>query len=142
LPASPDPVLLVEDDPLDAAFVREVVARLSLVNVVDVVTSAEMARFYLGRITPVLIISDIHLPGEDGIELLHWVRSNQPPLSNVPVVMLTGSTERVHEMRASALRALLFLVKPIEEESLLDALRGLGLLVADTPTGRVLAMRR
>lgn len=135
------PVLLVEDDPLDADFVRTTISRLSVVNVVDVATSAKMARLYLARVTPILIISDIHLPGEDGIELLHWVRSQPPPLCDVPVIMLTVSTDRLHEMHAFALRALLFLHKPIERSVLLDALRGLDLLVTETSRGRVLSMR-
>lgn len=136
------PVLLVEDNPLDVAFVREVVEDLSLVNRLDVATSAEAARVYLARLMPTLIISDVHLPREDGIELLHWVRAQPPPLGNVPVVVLTVSTERVHHLHAWALRALLFLNKPIEQNVLLDALRGLGLLVTDTPRGRVLSMAR
>jgi CheY-like chemotaxis protein len=136
------PVLLVEDDPSDVAFVREVIADLSLINRLDVATSAEAARLYLARITPTLIITDVHLPRESGIELLHWVRGQPPPLGDVPVVVLTVSTNRVHELHAWALRALLFLNKPIEREVLLDALRGLGLLVTDTPRGRVLSLQR
>jgi hypothetical protein len=42
-------------------------------------------------------------------------------------------------VHASALRALLFLNKPIQSEVLLDALRGLDLLVTETPRGRVLS---
>jgi CheY-like chemotaxis protein len=133
------PVLVVEDNPFDAAFIREVVAELSLLNVLDLATSAETARVYLTGIVPVLIISDVHLPGENGIQLLHWVRSQPPPLGNVPVIMLTVSTNRIHQLHASALRALLFLNKPIRREVLLDALRGLGLLVTETPRGRVLS---
>ena len=135
------PVLLVEDDPLDAQFVRDTISRLSVVNLVDVATSAKMARMYLSRITPTLIISDVHLPGEDGIELLHWVRSQPPPLSEVPVIMLTVSTNQMHQMHAFALRALLFLNKPIDKQVLLHALRGLNLLVTETPRGRLLSMR-
>jgi DNA-binding NarL/FixJ family response regulator len=134
------PVLLVEDEPLDVAFVREVVAELSLLNRLDVATSAEAARLYLARVTPTLIVSDVHLPRENGIELLHWVRSQAPPLGEVPIVVLTVSTDRVHQLHAWALRALLFLNKPIERDVLLDALRGLGLLVTDTPKGRILSM--
>ena len=136
------PVLLVEDEPLDVAFVREIIETLSLLNRLDVATSAEAARIYLARIRPTLIISDVHLPRENGIDLLHWVRSQPPPLGDVPVVVLTSSTDRVHEFHAWALRALLFLNKPIERDVLLDALRGLGVLVTDTPRGRVLSMER
>jgi chemotaxis family two-component system response regulator Rcp1 len=134
------PVLLVEDDPVDVAFVREVIAQLSLVNLLDVATSAETAKMYLARVTPTLVISDIHLPRANGIELLHWIRLQPPPLGDVPVVMLTGSTDLAHQLHASALRALLFFNKPIRGAVLLDALRGLGVLVTETPKGRVLSM--
>jgi CheY-like chemotaxis protein len=134
------PVLLVEDDPIDVEFVRSVVARLSLINILDVATSAETARMYLAGISPILVITDVHLPGDSGIDLLHWIRSQPPPLGNVPVVVLTASTDRVHQMHAWALRALLFLNKPIQRDVLLDALRGLGLLVTESPRGRILSM--
>ena len=134
------PVLLVEDDPHDIEFVRAVVAQLSLLNLLDVATSAETARMYLARITPILVIADVHLPGTTGIELLHWIRVQPPPLGDVPVVVLTVSTDRIHQLHAWALRTLLFLNKPIKRDVLLDALRGLGLLVTESPSGRVLSM--
>lgn len=134
------PVLLVEDNHFDVELVREVIEQLSLINILDVATSAEAARTYLEYTLPVLIISDIHLPGGSGIDLLHWVRAQPPPLGEVPVVMLTVSTDLIHQLQASALRALLFLNKPIRKDVLLDSLRGLGLLVTEMPTGRVLSM--
>jgi CheY-like chemotaxis protein len=136
------PVLLVEDDPGEVAFVREVIEDLSLINRLDVATSAAAARLYLARLTPTLIISNVHLPREDGIELLQWVRARPAPLGDVPVVFLTVRRDRIHELHASTLRPLLVLAKPIERDVLLDALRGLGLLVTDTRTGRVLSIDR
>jgi CheY-like chemotaxis protein len=134
------PILLVEDDPGDVEFVREVVTSLSLVNRIDVAASAEAARVYLARLTPALLLLDVHLPRQNGIDLLHWVRAQRPPLRDVPAVVLTASTDEVHQLHAWALQALLFLRKPIEPAVLLDALRGLGLLVVDLPKGRVLTM--
>jgi DNA-binding response OmpR family regulator len=84
---------------------------------------------------PALIIADIHLPGESGLDFLHWLRDQAGPLGGVPVIMMSVSTDEVHHMRASALRALIFMTKPIKREVLLDQLRGLGLLVTHIPQG-------
>src|SRR5438445_148022 len=54
----------------------------------------------------------------------------------VQPIMPSGSTDRVHQVKASALRALLFLQKPIETDVLLDTLRGLGLAVTRVVKGQ------
>ena len=129
------PILLIEDDPNDVLLVRDTLQQLNLVNQIEVATSAEVARTHVTRTMPALIISDIYLPGETGIQFLQWLREQPPPLGNVPVIMMSVSTDRVHHMSASALRALLFMTKPIKQEVLLDQLRGLGLLVTHIPEG-------
>jgi DNA-binding response OmpR family regulator len=129
------PILLVEDDPNDALIVRDTLAQVHLVNDIEVATTVEAARISVKRRMPALIISDIHLPGESGLDFLHWLRDQPPPLGLVPVIMMSVSTDEVHHMRASALRALIFMTKPINQEVLLDQLRGLGLLVTHLPQG-------
>jgi CheY-like chemotaxis protein len=130
------PVLIVEDDANDVTLLRDSLDRINLLNAVDVATSAETARLYLTHNVPALLISDVYLPRETGIDLLHWLREQPAPLGNIPVIMLSGSMERVHQLNASALRALLFMQKPIETDVLLDALRGLGLLVTRVVKGQ------
>jgi DNA-binding response OmpR family regulator len=129
------PILLVEDDPNDALLVRDTLEQVNLINEIDVATTVESARAYVRRKMPALIISDIHLPGESGLDFLHWLREQPAPLGSVPVIMMSVSTNEVHHLRASALRALIFMTKPIKREVLLDQLRGLGLLVTHIPQG-------
>ena len=129
------PILLVEDDLNDALLVRDTLEQVNLINDIDVATTVDAARTYVQRKMPALIISDIHLPGESGLDFLHWLREQKAPLGNVPVIMMSVSTDEVHHMRASALRALIFMTKPIKQEVLLDQLRGLGLLVTHIPQG-------
>jgi DNA-binding response OmpR family regulator len=129
------PILLIEDDPGDAMLVRDTLEQVNLVNRVDVATNVESARMYVQRRMPALIISDIHLPGESGLDFLHWLRDQPAPLGSIPVIMMSVSTDEVHHMRASALQALIFMTKPIKREVLLDQLRGLGLLVTHIPQG-------
>jgi DNA-binding response OmpR family regulator len=129
------PILLIEDDPNDVLLVRDTLEQVNLINDIDVATTVEAARAYVMRKMPALIISDIHLPGESGLDFLHWLRGQPAPLGGVPVIMMSVSTDEVHHMRASALRALIFMTKPIKQEVLLDQLRGLGLLVTHIPQG-------
>jgi len=129
------PILLIEDNPNDALLVRDTLEQVNLINDIDVATTVEAARTYVRRKMPALIISDIYLPGESGLDFLHWLRDQPAPLGGVPVIMMSVSTDQVHHMRASALRALIFMTKPIKREVLLDQLRGLGLLVTHIPQG-------
>jgi DNA-binding response OmpR family regulator len=129
------PILLIEDDPNDVLLVRDTLEQVNLINDIDVATTVEAARAYVLRKMPALIVSDIHLPGESGLDFLHWLRGQPAPLGGVPVIMMSVSTDEVHHMRASALRALIFMTKPIKQEVLLDQLRGLGLLVTHIPQG-------
>lgn len=129
------PILLVEDDPNDALLVRDTLEQVNLINHIEVATTAESARTFVRRTMPALIISDIHLPGESGLDFLQWLRDQPAPLGGVPVIMMSVSTDEVHHLRASSLRALIFMTKPIKREVLLDQLRGLGLLVTHIPQG-------
>ncbi len=129
------PILLIEDDANDAELVRETLAQLNLVNALVTATSADAARMTIRREVPALIICDIHLGGESGIDFLNWLRDQPAPLGNVPVIMTSVSTDETHHLRASALRALLFMTKPIHQDTLLDQLRGLGLFVTHLPKG-------
>ena len=129
------PILLIEDDPHDVLLVREALDQVNLVNDIEVAATVEAARAFVQQTLPALIVSDIHLPGDSGLDFLHWLRDQPAPLGSVPVIMMSVSTDEVHHLRASALRALVFMTKPIKQEVLLDQLRGLGLLVTHLPQG-------
>ena len=129
------PILLVEDDPNDALLVRDTLEHVNLINAIEIATTAETARTFVRRTMPALIVSDIHLPGESGLDFLQWLRDQPGALGSVPVIMMSVSTDEVHHLRASSLRALVFMTKPIKREVLLDQLRGLGLLITHIPQG-------
>ena len=67
---------------------------------------------------PDLVLFDISLPGMDGSEVLHWVRSEEP-LSSLPVIALTahamsGDREKYLEMGFDE-----YVTKPIVDEDIL-----------------------
>ena len=87
----------------------------------NVAAAIERAR----AIRPDLIISDIHMPGADGFELLVSIKAD-PELRDVPFVFSTASLgPEFNRQKALALGATGFLEQPVEPQSLLDAVEKL-----------------
>ena len=107
---SPDDVrvLFVEDD---AAVAQMYKLKLELDGYrVDVAGDAEMALQMARRSVPDLIFMDIRLPKLGGLEVLEALRGD-PQTSKVPVVILSGNSERELVERGARLGALDHLIK-------------------------------
>jgi len=111
-------ILLVEDEEM----LREVVAE-SLTSLGFEVVSAANAADGLEsfkRQTPDLVLSDIRMPGGDGVSLLESIRKS----SKIPVVLMTGFSDLTDaECRARGASAVLH--KPFNQAALESVLRGL-----------------
>ncbi len=78
--------------------------------------AAELAR----RHSPDLILSDLQMPGESGLELLRQVKA-EPALRAIPFLLFSASTSgRTEQERALALGADGFLLQPIEPQALVS----------------------
>ncbi|UPT74867.1 MAG: response regulator [Elusimicrobiota bacterium] len=80
---------------------------------------AETAFRKFRRETHALVIIDVVLPGMSGLELLRIIRSE----SQVPVLMMSGSTSPAHRQQAMKLGAHAFLRKPFTPAALELAVR-------------------
>ena len=70
-----------------------------------------------------LIISDLHLTAETGLDFIRWVRQ-QKSLQSVPVVMVTSSSkDSIDQSSALQAGANRFLTRPIEPHQLLAEVR-------------------
>jgi len=69
-----------------------------------------------GRVTPVLILLDIQLPGMDGYAVAHALRSN-PSLAGVPIVAVTSYAMVGDRERALAAGCSGYIEKPINPET-------------------------
>ncbi|MBP7651797.1 response regulator [Candidatus Dependentiae bacterium] len=67
---------------------------------------------------PDIILLDIMMPDMDGIEVLKKIKNN-PSISNIPVVMLTGKTNKEDVDRAINIGAVKFITKPFNPKELL-----------------------
>ncbi len=105
-------VLIAEDNPDDVYVMRMACQRTGIPHLLKVVSDGAMAIDYLSgkgeyadranHPMPDVVFLDIKMPKCSGHEVLQWIRS-QPQLRNLPVVMLTVSTqmndiERAYEL--------------------------------------------
>lgn len=92
-------LVLVVDDEADA----RAVARAALERqgaVVKEASSAREARDWLRSWIPSLVICDLAMPGEDGIEFVRGLRASRGPERGCKVVALTGIADDVLRQRA------------------------------------------
>jgi CheY-like chemotaxis protein len=70
----------------------------------------------------IVILSDINMPGMDGLELLHEIKRLRPEL---PVMMVTAYGDEDRRRRAKEYGAADFLTKPVDFDYLKNQLRQL-----------------
>lgn len=125
----PAEILLVEDNPGDARLTFEALKSASIVNHIHHVTDGEQAlRFlrkegpYATAPTPDVVLLDLNLPRKNGREVLEELKAD-PQLRAIPVVALTTSSARDDVNACYALGANAYIVKPVEFDRFVDAVR-------------------
>ncbi|MBT2302643.1 sigma 54-interacting transcriptional regulator [Variovorax paradoxus] len=108
--------LLVVDD--DADMLRLLSMRLTGAGYqVTAVTSAESALTQLEIEHPQMVLSDVRLPGRDGLALFDEIRKRHPTL---PVILLTAHGTIPDAVEATARGVFTYLTKPYDARELLD----------------------
>lgn len=108
--------LLVVDD--DADMLRLLSMRLQSAGYrVSTAGSAEAALAQLDVERPQLVLSDVRLPGRDGLALFDEVRRRHPSL---PVILLTAHGTIPDAVEATARGVFTYLTKPYDSKELLD----------------------
>lgn len=92
---------------------------------------------------PVLVLLDLKMPKLDGLEVLRTIRQT-PDTASIPVVMLTSSREEVDLARSYRLGVNAYVVKPVNFDDFVSAVRDIGLFWAghnEPPPGSVPRMK-
>lgn len=113
-------VLVVEDDQAVAELVRSVLHEISECSVL-VAYDSQRARELLQRVRADILVLDVMLPGESGIELLADLRRD-PKWSNVPVIVMSANVGEARVVAALGKHAATqYLAKPFDIDDLIDA---------------------
>ncbi|MFI5274246.1 MAG: response regulator, partial [Ktedonobacterales bacterium] len=112
-------LLVVDDSP----SVRRVVSNMLKANGWEVQTARDgvEALEVIARQLPAAVLLDIEMPRMDGYELLATVRS-QEPYRDLPLIVLTSRAATKHQQRALQLGADAYVIKPYQDDELLNTI--------------------
>ena len=116
-------VLVVDDDP-DA---REIFSA-SLIHAGAEVQTAASARQALGILkarVPDVAVTDMSMPGEDGLWLLNQIKQHSPEAARVPVVVVTGHSHLYGDRDMLSVGFNRYMTKPVDPWQLCGTIREL-----------------
>jgi len=125
----PIEILLVEDNPEDAALTIETLREGRIRNHITLVEDGVLAMDFLRRKEPYtlaprpdLILLDLQLPRKNGREVLTEVKEDRD-LRRIPVVIMTTSSAEQDIFESYNLHANCYLTKPVELDDFINVVR-------------------
>lgn len=112
-------ILLVDDDPV---FLRLMRSYLDDDYRVTAVKSGKLAMKFMEKQIPDLIILDYLMPEWDGATTYQLIRSKETT-RDIPIIFLTGVTDRQMVMECLALKPQGYLVKPVSKPELMEKIK-------------------
>jgi len=114
-----DMVLIADDDESTRLLVRSILGNdFAVIEAADGRQAVEASL----REKPSLVLMDIVMPGEDGLEACRHLKAN-PQTSDIPVVMLSGYDQDANRALSRTAGAARFVAKPFTPQTLLDTVK-------------------
>jgi two-component system CitB family response regulator len=112
-------VMIVEDDPMVREINTKFLKRVEGFSLYKAVSNLEDAKRVISIKKPDLILLDVYLPRENGLDLLKWIRGQE---MDIDIILITAdkTIERVQE--AFRYGAIDYLIKPFSFERFKEAL--------------------
>jgi len=121
------PLLLVEDDNVDALTVKRALEDIGVVDSLVHLKNGEEALDYLRSEVnelPCLILLDLNMPKMNGIEFLQEAKKDER-IRKIPVVILTTSQEDRDIMGTFRHSVAGYMVKPIDYDRFVETIRAI-----------------
>jgi len=136
---SSKPILLVEDDKIDAMTVKRALKDLKVQNGIVHRVNGREAIEYLqdpANTTPCVILLDLNMPKMNGVEFLKHVKPDEK-LKRIPVIVLTTSRQEQDVVDSFDLGVAGYIVKPTTYSKFVEAIRTLDLYwtLSELPEG-------
>ncbi|MHB2015488.1 MAG: response regulator [Candidatus Xenobia bacterium] len=124
------PILLVEDDKVDAMTVKRALREINVVNPLVHKANGEEALDYLrqgeGNGKPAIILLDLNMPRMNGIEFLKVAKADQI-LKKIPVIVLTTSKEDQDRVDSYDLGVAGYMIKPVDYHQFVEVIKAIHL---------------
>ena len=118
------PILLVEDDLVDAMTVERALKEIRVTNPLYAVENGEGALAFLrspDNLRPGIILLDLNMPRMNGLEFLRIVKRDEA-LKRIPVVVLTTSTEERDMEESFGLGVAGYMIKPVDYSQFVEVI--------------------
>jgi DNA-binding NtrC family response regulator len=113
------PILVVDDEPEILVAVDTTLRMAGFANIITINDARDVIR-HMEREIPCLILLDLNMPHINGGRLLKIIRKTWP---RIPVIVLTGTIEVDTAVQCMKIGALDYVVKPVEEDRLVAAVK-------------------
>ena len=114
-------ILVVDDEPINVKVCHKYLRELGYERCLGVTDSTRAMATILAE-RPDLIILDVMMPVVSGVDLLRMIRANEE-LAQLPVLILTASSDRTTKLTVLELGASDLLAKPIDPSELAPRVR-------------------
>ena len=114
-------VLVVEDSATMRSLIASTVENLPGVEVVEAVNGFEALRI-LPKYPINLIVTDINMPDINGLEIIHFVKSN-PGYKTIPIIIVTTEKGEKDREKGLELGASEYITTPFDPKALLQIVR-------------------
>ena len=111
--------LVVDDSSLNRRTIAAMLAEIDGVGQIDLAADGAEALRLVEAAPPDFITLDLEMPRLDGFEFLHLLMDRHP----IPVLVVSGRSEKENIFRALELGAIDFLAKPHQDDAPLESLR-------------------
>lgn len=113
-------IMVVDDHPLVRQGVRSLLSNYADLDIVGEADNSPAALRNAAALQPQVILLDIRLPGETGVDLVQRMRQTAPAAK---ILMLTSFDDREYVMGALRAGAHGYVLKSISDETLVNAIR-------------------
>ena len=133
------PILLLEDDQVDAMTIKRALKDVRVTNRLDIAGDGEEGLALLmnpANERPCIILLDLNMPRMNGIEFLRVVKQDEA-LRRIPVIVLTASTEEQDRVDSFDLGVAGYMVKPVGYQQFVEVVRTINLYwtLSELPPG-------
>jgi len=119
------PILLVEDDRIDAMTVQRALKDIKVLNELIIRENGEEALEFLrddSNVKPAIILLDLNMPRMNGTEFLEAAKLDEA-IKKIPVIVLTTSHEEWDRLQSFNLGAAGYMVKPVDYQQFVEVIR-------------------
>ena len=114
-------ILIVEDSATTRALIRAVIEDIGDFNTVEAGSGFEALKL-LPTQEFNLVITDVNMPDINGLELIHFIKSN-PRYSHIPLIIVSTERSEEDKKRGIALGAMSYITKPFKAQELQEVVK-------------------